>query len=304
MTWCGLLVVDKPTGITSRAVVDRVQTLVRPAKVGHAGTLDPLATGVLVVCVGAATRLITHIQQGRKRYVGRFLLGKRSSTDDVDGDIIDGSDWSSLARQQLEDLLPEFTGTILQTPPQISAVKVEGHRAYKLARRGLTVDIEPRPVDVFSLRLTQFSPPEFELEIECGSGTYIRSIGRDIGERLKCGAIMSALRREAVGSFTTSAAIPFDSLNREACSTALLPPTAAVAHLPWRELDAIETRHVREGRFLPIGELHGADQTSTDVALCDSQRRLIGVGGIDRSLKQLRPQIILPVDRPGLSERE
>ena len=142
MSWCGLLNVDKPPGMTSRQVVDHVQKLVRPEKVGHAGTLDPLATGVLIVCVGPATRLITRVQQGRKRYVGRFLLGKRSDTDDTDGDVVDCGDWSRVTRQSLEQTLPEFLGTIQQTPPQISAVKVAGHRAYKLARRGEAVVLD------------------------------------------------------------------------------------------------------------------------------------------------------------------
>ena len=156
MSWCGLLNVHKPAALTSRQVVDHIQRLVHPAKVGHAGTLDPLATGVLLVCVGPATRLISRVQEGRKRYVGRFRLGQRSDTEDIDSEVVAGGDWSGVTRLQLEQLLPEFVGSILQTPPQISALKVGGQRAYKLARRGHVVDLKPRPVDVFSLELTEF----------------------------------------------------------------------------------------------------------------------------------------------------
>ena len=176
MSWCGLLNVHKPAALTSRQVVDHIQRLVHPAKVGHAGTLDPLATGVLLVCVGPATRLISRVQEGRKRYVGRFRLGQRSDTEDIDGEVVAGGDWSGVTRLQLEQLLPEFVGSILQTPPQISALKVGGQRAYKLARRGHVVDLKPRPVDVFSLELTEFEPPEFELRVELDRGrTFARS---------------------------------------------------------------------------------------------------------------------------------
>ena len=184
MTYCGVLNVDKPVGVTSRDVVNQVVRLVRPAKVGHAGTLDPLATGVLVVCVGHATRLINLVQEGRKRYRGRFRLGQTSDTDDVTGNVQPAGDWSGITKTQLEAELVEFIGQIQQVPPQFSAVHVQGQRAYDLARRGVAVELTARPVEVFSLQLTAFEPPDFELDVVCGSGTYIRSIGRDLGTRL------------------------------------------------------------------------------------------------------------------------
>ena len=292
MSWCGLLNIDKPTGMTSRQVVDHVQKLVRPEKAGHAGTLDPLATGVLIVCVGPATRLISRVQQGRKRYVGRFLLGQRSDTDDTDGEVVDGGDWSSVTRESLEQSLPEFLGTIQQTPPRISAVKVAGHRAYKLARRGEVVVLEPRPVEVYSLRITKFEPPEFELEIECGSGTYVRSIGRDMGERLGCGAVMSALRRTAIGRFEVADAVPLASLNATSLRDALLTPQAAVAELPQRRLDVAEVVRIRQGRPIPWGFIPDAD-CHDEVTLVDSANTMIGIAQADPDQQQLFPKLVL-----------
>ena len=292
MSWCGLLNVDKPAGMTSRQVVDHVQKLVRPAKVGHAGTLDPMATGVLIVCVGAATRLITRVQQGRKRYVGRFLLGKRSNTEDTDGDVVEGGDWSGVTRAHLEQTLPEFLGTIQQTPPQISAVKVAGHRAYKLARCGETVELEPRPVEVFSLRISMFEPPEFELEIECGSGTYVRSIGRDMGERLGCGAVMSGLNRTTIGRFEQADAVPLGSLNAISLREALMSPLAAVVGLPQRKLDPAEIVWVRQGRPIPWGFISDADSHG-EVTLIDAAENMVGIALADPSQQQLLPKLVL-----------
>ena len=292
MSWCGLLNVDKPAGMTSRQAVDHVLKLVRPSKVGHAGTLDPLATGVLIVCVGAATRVITRVQQGRKRYVGRFLLGKRSDTEDTDGKVVEGGDWSGVTRSQLERLLPEFLGTIQQTPPQISAVKVAGHRAYKLARRGEAIELEPRPVEVFSMRISLFEPPEFELEIECGSGTYVRAIGRDLGERLGCGAVMSALNRTAIGRFELADAVPLASLNATSLRDSLMSPLAAVTELPQRKLDPAECVRVRQGRPIPWGFLPDAD-CHGEVTLIDAAENMVGIAQVDPSQQQLLPKLIL-----------
>ena len=291
-SWCGLLNVDKPAGMTSRQVVDLVQKLVRPAKVGHAGTLDPMATGVLIVCVGAATRLMTRVQQARKRYVGRFLLGKRSDTDDTDGDIVQGGDWSGITLADLEQTLPEFLGTIQQTPPQISAVKVAGQRAYNLARRGVNVELEPRPVEVFSLKISMFNPPEFELEIECGSGTYVRSIGRDMGERLQCGAVMSALTRTSIGRFELADAVPLGSLNAMSLKDALLVPHAAVAELPQRRLNPAEIVFIRQGRPIPWGLLPDADCRG-EVALFDTAENMVGIAQADVTQRQLIPKLVL-----------
>lgn len=250
----GLLNINKPQWLTSRKVVDRVVKLVRPAKAGHAGTLDPLATGVLVVCVGSATRLISHVQHGRKSYRATFLFGRRSDTDDVTGNVIETAGVIPVARGELEALLPRFIGRIEQVPPQFSAVHVDGKRAYKLARAGEAVEIKPRTVEVESITIRRFEFPEVELDIDCGSGTYIRSIGRDLGDALGCGAVMSALVRTAVGPFQLAAAIDLDDLSSDTLSDALLPAVTAVTGLPQVHCTPEDEQHLRHGRRIRAAE--------------------------------------------------
>src|SRR5205823_5369805 len=165
-------------------------------------------------------------------YAARILLGKRSDTDDITGTITEVDQAPHPTRQAVESALQSFTGTIMQVPPRYSAVHVAGRRAHKLARRGKTFSLDARPVDIHRLVLTGYSYPEVEVEIECGSGTYIRSIARDLGDALGCGGLMSALVRRAIGDFTIATAIEIEELHSRPMSDLLLPPLAAVAHLP------------------------------------------------------------------------
>ena len=296
MSLCGLLAVDKPSGMTSRRIVDHVARIVRPAKTGHAGTLDPLATGVLVIAIGPATRLITYLQQGRKRYVGEFRLGQRSDTDDIEGRITSGGDWSHVTLELLTVAVASFVGVISQVPPQYSAVHVDGQRAYALARRGETVELSARPVEVYSIRVSRFQPPDFELEIECGSGTYVRSIGRDLGECLGCGALMTSLRRFAVGPFAIEDAVSFDGLDAATLRQQLVPPLRAVASLPQRVVSADEMRDLRQGRTIPLGSVSAIVKTEvakTEIALVDIDARLMGIAAINEH-QRLQPQIVFP----------
>lgn len=325
MDWCGVVAINKPPGFTSRQIVDKVAKMVRPAKAGHAGTLDPLATGVLVVAVGPATRLIAHLQQGRKRYVGQFRLGQRSDTDDVEGQIVPGGDWTGITEPALREAAAQFTGVVSQVPPQFSAIHVDGKRAYALARKGEVVDLQARDVEVFSLQVTRFEPPDFELAVECGSGTYIRSIGRDLGEQLGCGALMTALQRTAVGPFTLENAVSFDELDSHSLQQALHPALLAVADRPQRIVDADEQRALRQGRTIPIGSLtvpsdstslagaglmvHSDEPTAAatvgpvtgaevrpkvEVALIDSSGILIGMAKLEFEKHRLQPEIMFP----------
>lgn len=248
----GLLNIHKPAGLTSRDVVNRVQRLVRPDKAGHAGTLDPLATGVLVVCVGQATRLVPFIQEQRKVYRATILLGRTSDTDDVDGHVTILEQAPAVTREQVLAALPRFVGRIEQTPPQFSAVKVNGQRAYDLARAGRTADVKPRLVDVDRLDLLTFDPPELSLEIECGSGTYVRSIGRDLGALLGSGAVMSALARTRIGPFQIEDSVPLDAVTRESISAQLLPAAWAVADKPRCDVDAARLADLRQGRSVSM----------------------------------------------------
>ena len=177
----GLLNIDKPYDVTSRDVVNHVQRLVRPHRAGHAGTLDPLATGVFVVCVGAATRLIEFVQDRPKTYLATFLLGRSSETEDIESPLVVLEDPpDSHASTRCRRCCRGFCGEILQRPPAYSALKVQGRRAYALARRGQAVELAPRPVTIFRLEIVRYAYPELVLNVQCGSGTYMRSLGRDI----------------------------------------------------------------------------------------------------------------------------
>ncbi len=228
MSLFGLLNLNKPSGVTSRRVVDGVQRLVRPAKVGHAGTLDPLASGVLVIGIGQATRLVEYVQQMPKRYRATFLLGRVSTTEDIEGEVTLLPNAAEPTREQLELAAAGLTGEIEQRPPAFSALKVSGQRAYALARAGREVDLAPRTVRVDRISIVHYEYPELQLDVECGGGTYVRSLGRDLAERARTGAVMSALVRTAIGAFTLEKAVDPAELTRDSLGEHLLPATAAI----------------------------------------------------------------------------
>jgi len=246
----GILNVAKPAGITSRRVVDRVERLVRPAKAGHAGTLDPLATGVLVVCVGQATRLIDYVQRAEKSYEATFLLGRTSDTEDVEGAVVELVDPLRPTAADIERVLPTFLGSILQRPPAFSALKVQGRRAYDLARAGKEVELAPRPVEVHGIELLGYDYPELRLRIHCGSGTYVRSLGRDIAAALGTGAVMSALVRTAIGDFRLADACDVEQLTLEELLARLQPPSRAVVGLPSIVISEAERRALHFGQAI------------------------------------------------------
>jgi tRNA pseudouridine55 synthase len=246
----GLLNINKPRGVTSRWVVDQVQRLVKPAKAGHAGTLDPLATGVLVVCIGQASRLVDYVQQMPKRYRAEFLLGRTSATEDIEGEVAELADPPVPTRLEIETAAGGFSGEIMQRPPAFSALKVAGKRAYALARRGQEVELAPRPVTIHRLEIVQYEYPRAVLDIECSSGTYVRSLGRDLAESQGTGAVMSALERTAIGGFRVEDAIDVTTLNRDNFVDHLLPPRMAVAHLDTITLTATEQSRISNGQFI------------------------------------------------------
>jgi tRNA pseudouridine55 synthase len=243
----GLLNLIKPPRLTSRDVVNRVQRIAGGAKVGHAGTLDPLATGVLIVCVGPATRLIEYIQRMPKRYRGTFLLGRTSDTEDTEGQVIAIESASQPTEEQLRAVLPRFVGEIDQMPPAFSALKVQGRRAYSLARSGQRVDLAARRIVIHELRLLHYDYPEFLIDIACGSGTYVRSLGRDIARALGTGAVMSALVRTAIGGFRLDDAVDLESLTAENLASKLQSPLLAVADLPQIPVSEDQRRRLSQG---------------------------------------------------------
>jgi tRNA pseudouridine55 synthase len=256
MTHSGIINVNKPAGFSSRDIVDRVETLVRPARCGHAGTLDPLATGVLVICVGAATRLIQYVQRMPKQYRAVFLLGQKSPTDDIEGEVTRLAGVAQPTRAEIEAALPPFIGEIEQRPPAHSAVKVAGRRAYALARRGQSFELAPRTVSIYALEVTQYEFPRLELAIACGSGMYVRSLGRDLAAALGTAAVMAALERTAVGGFRVEDAVRIDELTIQSLRQHVQPALAAVPGLRRLTVSDAELAEIRQGR--PIDLRHDA----------------------------------------------
>lgn len=249
----GVLNINKPAGWTSRDVVNRVQKLVRPNKVGHAGTLDPLATGVLIVCVGQATRLIQYAHRLPKSYRATFLFGRSSPTDDIEGDITLVEPAVPPTLEQIESILPAFLGTISQRPPAYSALKVQGQRAYKLARQGHDFQLAARPVVVHSLQVVSYHYPELVLDVQCGTGTYIRSLGRDLAEAVGNSAVMSALERQWIGNFHVNRSVTLDDL-ADGVETHLLSARSLVDALPSVGLTDEEIQRLRRGLAIAGGD--------------------------------------------------
>jgi tRNA pseudouridine55 synthase len=251
---CGILNVDKPLGYSSHEVVVVVRKLLSQDRVGHAGTLDPLATGVLLLCLGKATRVSQFLMDSRKTYRATVRLGVSTTTHDREGEITAQSS-VEVGREEVQAALGQFVGRIDQVPPAYSAIKVGGKRLYELARRGVAVRLPPRPVDVYALRLVDWTPPDIALEVECGAGTYVRALARDLGEALGCGAHLTALRRTRSGQFTVEQAVNLEMLQAAAAADDIArhlhPLDAALAHLPAVYLDAETAYRLALGQSVP-----------------------------------------------------
>lgn len=248
----GFLNIDKPLALTSHDVVARLRRGLRLAKVGHAGTLDPLATGVLVLCLGSAARLSEYVMDTTKGYRARIHFGVSTTTYDAEGQITAQHDASHLTRQHIENALPAFLGDQQQIPPMYSAIKQGGRKLYDLARRGQTVERPPRPVHIAALTIVDWSPPALTLDVTCSAGTYIRSLAFDLGAALGVGAHLAGLVRTASGSFTLANAVALDALLiSDNWPQFLLPADAPLAHWPAVHLDESEYACILHGRAIP-----------------------------------------------------
>lgn len=246
----GIVVVDKPAGMTSHDVVAVVRRRLGERRVGHAGTLDPDATGVLVLGVGRATRLLRFIEGGEKEYVADVVLGVETTTQDASGEIVAEQDATALTRADVERAASQLTGEIEQMPPMVSAIKVGGERLYRKARRGEVVERPSRAVSVFEFRLDAFEPgprAAARFTIRCSPGTYVRTLAHDLGRALGCGGHVATLRRTRVGSFDAREAVALEGVG----PGALRPLIDAVAGRPRRDVDAEGARSVAQGKSLP-----------------------------------------------------
>jgi tRNA pseudouridine55 synthase len=282
----GILNVNKPAGWTSHDVVARIRRLASQKRVGHAGTLDPLAQGVLPVLLGRATRLADFIQSGRKTYAAVVELGTATETDDSDGAVTATSPVPPLSEQVLRETLLRFQGEILQTPPKYSALKVGGRRAYAVARAGGEVELAPRKITIDDLLLKDWTPTELTLEITCSKGTYIRALARDIATALGTVGHMLSLRRTRVGPFLLENARTLDELTQRGVSGALLAASCAIPDAPTFRANADETEKLRNGRPIAVEFLR-----SDSVWVYDPGGQLVCLASAESGW--LRPRIAL-----------
>ena len=293
----GFLNVDKPPGWTSSDIVVKLRTAFglrkRKIKIGHGGTLDPMATGVLPICIGGATRLTRFVFSGSKSYRMTAQLGIETDSYDSEGVVAQKRDSSNVTHADIESILDEFTGEIDQVPPMYSALKRDGKPLYQLARQGKTIPREPRRISVPELRLTAWKPPSFSLLIECGSGFYARSLAHDIGQRIGCGAHMTSLRRERVGEFRIKDAVALESLlsttEGDRWTQFLLPADHVLTELSSVVLDEDAASAFVHGRAVRSA----VDDSDKQLRVYSSDHYLLGIGGIEGSDGLLHPKIVL-----------
>jgi len=246
----GVLLLDKPKGITSNAALQRVKRLMAAKKAGHVGTLDPMASGLLPICLGEATKFSGYMLAADKTYAAEVMLGFTSTTGDAEGEITVGSPVDATL-ERLEAALEGFRGNIMQTPPIYSALKRDGKPLYAYARAGEVVDIQPRAVTIHAIKLTGFHAPSFSMTVTCSKGTYIRVLAEDIGRALGCGGMLTGLRRLAVGTYQLDQAIALDALEAlplDKRRDQLMPPDGLVSAIPVLALDESAARLVATGR--------------------------------------------------------
>jgi tRNA pseudouridine55 synthase len=293
----GILVVDKPLGATSFDVVRRVRRATGERRVGHAGTLDPAATGVLLVLLGQATRITEYLMDMPKTYRATVRLGVSTTTYDAEGEVTEERDASGITEAALRDALADFVGEIEQVPPAHSAVKVDGERAYHRARRGEAVALKARLASIYRIDLLRYEPPFAEIEVECGRGTYIRSLAHDVGERLGCGAHLASLSRTRVGAFSLDAAADDAALTAAfedgTWRDLLQPLDCGLMVLPAITLEIEDEKDIRHGQAVDIAGVEPPTDGSEARGYAEDGS-LVGIIRFDAETGMWRPRKVFP----------
>lgn len=299
----GIFNVDKPPGITSMDVVRQIKRLSSQRHVGHAGTLDPMATGVLPVCLGQATRLMQFIVDTGKEYLATVHLGVSTDTYDSLGEVTQRQDASDVTAAMVEAALAPFRGMVEQTPPAFSALKMQGRRLYALARDGVAVQAPPRTVEVLKLELVEWQPPQARLSVQCSRGFYVRSLAHDLGQALGCGGHLSELRRLRTGPFSADDATPLEavktSLENDAWESLLLPPDFVVLHLPAVQMDSWEARQVTHGQAVPLSPATHYASHLQQARGYSRDGLFVALMRFDRADALWRPFKVFDMDRPS-----
>lgn len=276
----------KPSGISSQQAVTRVKKILKVRKAGHTGTLDPLATGVMLVCLGEATKVSRFFLDMDKRYWARVKLGERTDTCDAEGKVVETADISSITETGLMDAVMSFKGTIKQTPPMYSALKVDGRALYELARKGIEIERKPRLITIYDIGVAGINLPFFDLVVSCSKGTYIRTLCDDIGQMLGPGAHLAALQRLSVGSFAIEDALTLEELATRdlvADGRSVFTIDTALPTMPWIYLDEEESKKVRHGQRVPKNVQSQSDERQA-LKLKGPDGEVIGIGSIDSGM--------------------
>ena len=292
----GLLLVDKPAGMTSHDVVDHIRKAAHIRRVGHTGTLDPGATGLLILCVGKATRLSEHLTRMDKTYEGVMRLGVTTDSYDLDGKVVEENAVPALDAGQIQTVCNDFVGQIDQIPPMVSAVKVGGERLYKKARKGETVDRPARQVTVFEFSVSNYAPPEAQVRVRCTSGTYVRGLCHDVGQRLGCGAALAQLRRTAVGPHRVEDAAAVQEFETAQDVESRLIPLSVALDLP-----EVTVQTASRASMISGNPLTGADLVTPCTAqegwvqIKSDSGELLGLGLVERTAAgpRIQPKRVL-----------
>ena len=278
----GILLLDKPLGMTSNDALQRVKRMYHARKAGHTGSLDPLATGLLPICFGDATKMSAYLLDADKRYQVRVKLGVTTATADTEGEVIATASTEGIGEEEVRAKLAEFSGEIEQLPPMYSALKHKGERLYKLARQGIEVEREPRKITIFSLEMSDCSLPEFSLDVHCSKGTYVRTLAEDIGNALGCGAHVTALRRTGVGPYDEPQMVSVEALEKareqgvKGLDSLLLPVESSVGHWPEVRLSDDAAYYMKMGQAVLVPQA----PTEGWVRIYSKEGAFMGVGCI------------------------
>ncbi len=291
----GIVNVDKPSGMTSHDVVDAVRRMAGQRKVGHAGTLDPLASGVLIVCLGQATRVAEYLMAGRKSYRATILLGQTTTTYDVEGEVVTSGGRTDFSQAEIEAALAGFVGPIEQVPPIYSALKQQGQPLYKLARQGKEVEPLPRPVEIYGLELLGWIPPALTVIVTCSPGTYVRSLAHDLGQRLGSGACLAGLVRLRSGRFSLEEAVSLerleDAFQHGQEAEYLLPMDEALLNLPALILSQTDTQRIIQGKFIEAEpSVAGGGHDPVECRAYSSTGDLVAILAYDPVISSWRPR--------------
>ena len=291
MSRSGILLLDKPQGLTSNQALGRAKRILGLRKAGHTGALDPMATGLLPLCFGEATKVSGFLLDADKAYLTEIRLGVSTDSGDADGEVTARAPIPHLTEADLETALERFRGPIDQVPPMFSALKHQGRRLHELARAGIEVERKPRRVTIHALEMLEFSADKVVLRVRCSKGTYIRSLAMDLGDLLGCGAHLTALRREASGPFRLDDAIAFDTLDHldaDAARGLLRTPESALVHLPAIDVGAEEERALRHGQSVAVD---ASDAEPVRMLCADT---FLGLGAIESG--RLKPRRLFNPD--------